>query len=452
MILRVPDPQLTKPNKIVYGGQTLIDLTEDTVTPETLKQGVTAHDAAGEIITGTLVPSGGVVQESDINFYDYDGTLLYAWTLAELAEKTALPELPSQPGLVCQGWNWTLADLQALGHKMDVGAIYITDDGATRMHLNIPTDGVSVNAVFYQSYAQMVSVDWGDGSAAETSGSKALTIMPHTYTSAGKYIVSIMPLRSSMQLIIRLTGRMAAVCEELNIGKNHVGFQPYTWDSAVLALQKISLPASYQSSTQDCLNNLRGTKFLALPSGVPSIGTGDGSAYGALQRLSIPKSVTEIKDFAFRVNYGLRDFYAPNAACVIGQRVFENCTALSDVVLPASMTEIKFQTFYEGNQITSLQIPAGVTAIGGAAFFACRRLVSLTLPAGLTTIGASAFANCEAMQYYDFSACTAVPTLDNANAFTGIPSDCEIRVPASLVDDWKAATNWATYADRIVGV
>ena len=91
MILRVPEQQLTKPNKIVYGGQTLIDLTEDTVTPETLKQGVTAHDAAGEIITGTLVPSGGVVQESDINFYDYDGTLLYAWTLAELAEKTALP-------------------------------------------------------------------------------------------------------------------------------------------------------------------------------------------------------------------------------------------------------------------------------------------------------------------------------------------------------------------------
>ena len=402
--------------------------------------------------TARFVEQAPPVQESDINFYDYDGTLLHAWTLAELAAKTALPELPTREGLVCQGWNWTLADLQELGHKMNVGAIYITDDGATRLHLNIQTDGVSVNAVFYQSYAYRVSVDWGDGSAAETSGRLALTTMPHTYTSAGKYIVSIMPLLSSMQLIIRLTGRMAAACEELNIGKNHVGFQPYSWDPTVLALQKISLPASYQYSTQDCLNALRGTKFLALPSGVPSISTGDSAAYGTLQRLSIPKSVTEIKDFAFRVNYGLRDFYAPNAACVIGQRVFENCTALSDVVLPASMTEIKFQTFYEGNQITSLQIPAGVTAIGGGAVAACRRLVSLTLPAGLTTIGASAFANCGAMQYYDFSACTAVPTLAAADAFTGIPSDCEIRVPASLVDAWKAATNWSTYADHIVGV
>lgn len=56
------------------------------------------------------------------------------------------------------------------------------------------------------------------------------------------------------------------------------------------------------------------------------------------------------------------------------------------------------------------------------------------------------------MAYYDFTACTAIPTLVNVNAFTGIPSDCEIRVPASLADEWKAATNWATYADHIVGV
>lgn len=40
-------------NKVVYGGRTLIDLTSDTVTAEQLAQGVTAHDKAGEPITGT---------------------------------------------------------------------------------------------------------------------------------------------------------------------------------------------------------------------------------------------------------------------------------------------------------------------------------------------------------------------------------------------------------------
>lgn len=40
-------------NKVVYDGTTLIDLTEDTVTPDTLVKGMTAHDAAGNSITGT---------------------------------------------------------------------------------------------------------------------------------------------------------------------------------------------------------------------------------------------------------------------------------------------------------------------------------------------------------------------------------------------------------------
>lgn len=39
-------------SKIIYGGETLIDLTADTVSKDTLLQGVTAHGKDGEIITG----------------------------------------------------------------------------------------------------------------------------------------------------------------------------------------------------------------------------------------------------------------------------------------------------------------------------------------------------------------------------------------------------------------
>lgn len=41
-------------NKVVYDGKTLIDLSGDSVTPETLAEGVTAHAASGERIVGTL--------------------------------------------------------------------------------------------------------------------------------------------------------------------------------------------------------------------------------------------------------------------------------------------------------------------------------------------------------------------------------------------------------------
>lgn len=41
-------------SKIIYGGKTLIDLTSDTVAPQFLAEGVTAHDASGERIVGTM--------------------------------------------------------------------------------------------------------------------------------------------------------------------------------------------------------------------------------------------------------------------------------------------------------------------------------------------------------------------------------------------------------------
>lgn len=40
-------------NKVVYGGNTLIDLTADTITAADLASGVTAHDKTGAVITGT---------------------------------------------------------------------------------------------------------------------------------------------------------------------------------------------------------------------------------------------------------------------------------------------------------------------------------------------------------------------------------------------------------------
>lgn len=41
-------------NKVVYNKNTLIDLTNDTVTVETLKKGITAHKADGTLITGVF--------------------------------------------------------------------------------------------------------------------------------------------------------------------------------------------------------------------------------------------------------------------------------------------------------------------------------------------------------------------------------------------------------------
>ena len=63
-----------KANKVILNGETLIDLTEDTVTAETLQEGVTAHDKSGEKIVGTFVHTVTLFAPS-ISLYTPQGIL-----------------------------------------------------------------------------------------------------------------------------------------------------------------------------------------------------------------------------------------------------------------------------------------------------------------------------------------------------------------------------------------
>ena len=66
----------TTVNKVIYGGDVLIDLTGDTVTVDKLLSGITAHDKSGAKITGTCT-------------YDADTSDATAGVAEVLAEKTA---------------------------------------------------------------------------------------------------------------------------------------------------------------------------------------------------------------------------------------------------------------------------------------------------------------------------------------------------------------------------
>ena len=56
-------------NKVVYGTTVLVDLTEDTVTPQTLLLGNRAHGRDGQIVEGTLTGSqtGVLVKLADLD-------------------------------------------------------------------------------------------------------------------------------------------------------------------------------------------------------------------------------------------------------------------------------------------------------------------------------------------------------------------------------------------------
>lgn len=53
-------------SRVDYNNETLIDISEDTVTPETLAEGATAHNSNGEQITGTMKAGSGLNVQADL--------------------------------------------------------------------------------------------------------------------------------------------------------------------------------------------------------------------------------------------------------------------------------------------------------------------------------------------------------------------------------------------------
>ena len=64
-------------NKVVFGSEVLIDLTGDTVSADTLRPGITAHDKSGVQITGTYVPYSGPATFDYIPWYVMNGKWNY---------------------------------------------------------------------------------------------------------------------------------------------------------------------------------------------------------------------------------------------------------------------------------------------------------------------------------------------------------------------------------------
>ena len=372
-------------------------------------------------------PNGGGTTPGapgDITFYDYDGTIVTSWTLAELATKTALPDYPSHEGLTCQGWNWSLADLKTANRKMNVGAMYITDDGKTRIYIRLeegrtsPILGVCPNGT--------VTVDWGDGTTPDTlTGTSTTTVKRtpnHAYTAPGEYVIKL-TVNGTMGFYGDSSSSGGSAILRYLAGddnRNHV----------------------YQNSVQK----------IEIGNGVTSIGRNAFYNCYSLASITIPDGVTSIGNYAFDYCYSLSSITIPDGVTSIENYAFNSCYSLASITMPNGVTMITNNVFYSCYSLASITIPDGVTSIKSNAFRLCYSLASITIPNGVTSIESNAFRLCYSVAFYDFTAYTTVPTLASDSAFSDIAADCQIRVPASLVDAWKTATNWSTYANYIVGV
>ena len=419
-------------------------------------------------VEGIFTGGGGASTSSkpnDVTFIDYDGAILYSYSLEEAQSLTELPALPSHDGLVCHGWNWTLEAIKALNRPVTVGAMCITDDCATRLHIRIATVGrMTVPLYIGQTVANGVSIDWGDGSAPETLSGTENVNTSHTYAEPGDYIISLMPEDgctlsfgdgSSSYCVMGSTGNDGRVycnmLQDVSIGKNVTSIGGSAFSSCS-SLASITIPDGVTSIGDSAFSSCFSLASVTIPDGVTSIGGSAFSSCSSLASITIPDGVTSIGGSAFSDCYSLASITIPDGVTSISDSAFSGCYSLASITIPDGVTSIGDSAFSGCYSLASITIPTGVTSIGVYAFIVCFSLASVTIPTGVTSIGDSAFSSCSGMRYYDFSAFASVPTLSNTNAFDNIPSDCQLLIPSALFDEWSTATNWATYASHMVAV
>ena len=157
--------------------------------------------------------------------------------------------------------------------------------------------------------------------------------------------------------------------------------------------------------------------------------------------------VTSIGVYAFYFCQSLTSVHFP-AVTSIGDDAFEQCINLTSVHFPAA-TSIGVYAFSSCDSLTSVHFPA-VTSIGADAFNYGKSLTSADFPAA-TSIDDEAFYLCRKLTSLILRVTTQVCALLRNNAFSNTPiasGTGYIYVPAALVDSYKTATNWTTYANQ----
>ena len=173
------------------------------------------------------------------------------------------------------------------------------------------------------------------------------------------------------------------------------------------------------------------------------------SAFSSCSKLTSANfpAVTSIGSYAFNSCSNLTSANFP-AATIIDNNAFYGCSKLTSANFPAA-TIINSSAFYECSKLTSANFPAA-TSINTSAFSSCSNLTSADFSA-VTSIGSYAFSSCSNLTSLILRKSDSICTLANTNAFnySSIRSGTGyIYVPRALVDTYKAASNWSTFANK----
>ena len=394
--------------------ETLTENGTITITPDTGYYGLES------VSVTTNIPSGKVSQpHKDVNFYDFENTILYSYTKAEFLALTEMPSVPETDVLKSQGWNWSFADAQAYVQEygiLNVGAIYTTQDGGTRIYLTISNDGIlEIPLNFIQSNENAVTVNWGDNSTPETFSGTIISTT-HTYSSIGDYIINLIPAEGSTITLGYNSSQTKIIG---TIQDNYIPVRNMV--NKIICGDRCSLTAT------STFYNFYNLQALSLSKSITTLHTEDFSST-SLDILIIPDTCTSITTSAFSRLNKAKTVIFPNTNINLTNNLFQNTSSIREFIIPSSWTSTPSNLFANS---------------------ACKGLTSIIIPKTVTTINGGMI-NTSFIAYIDCSHHTQVISATATNVFGTVGTDTKIIVPDALYDSWIAETNWANYVNNII--
>lgn len=427
--------KLTRTKNAVNSIRTTVEKTND----EPIEEVVSAVEDLKNSGGGTPVE----LEEKDINFYDYDGTLLYSYTLKEFDK---LEELPPKPD--GYNWNWTLANIKAERKPTDVGVT----TSILEVYIDMPEQEYKVMYIYFSftnkltSSSHYVYCDWGDGSARTQhlvrANSTSNCAFSHSYSSPGIYKIKISS--SSYSYSCRLEGNTnqsnlannSSAYDERSITKlsyiKHliIGTSTELGSyalSRLYNLETLMMNGTFVSNALAVIADCYRLKKIIFSNKATYLAQSSIINNHRLYSLTIPNSVVTLKRNSISSNYVLTKLLLPkqfNFDSSVGSEMFSNNYSLtSDLIINL-----------EGeNNIVNIQNH--------------KLLYRLKITGSVSTI--QSFSGCVSLKRYDFTELISIPTLNGTNSFPSQLVSYRILVPETLYNEWISATNWSTFKTYI---
>lgn len=399
----------------------------------------------------------------DVNFYDYEGTILHSYTWDEFVEKNEMPPLPThreKEGLICQEWNYTLEEVLEQGGRCDVGAIYDTEDGHTR--ITIDTSKRKDIVISVRAISEELTIDWGDGVVEQLP--KAQNIIPkkHIYQEEREYIIHVYST-GNYEILIQYAPHLLYVhggnkLIRINIGTTLIknitvpnnciyygGLFNYT-------LRHVNFPRTQTQIVGNTFNASFSLTSISIPNTCTYISGLFENAH--IENLHIPTNVSYITFSSVKSTMSMCSISASKKSII---RCENNCIILNDKVIlgingytiPKGVIQIGDYAC-NNSIVVNIDLPDSVTHVGTNSFYSLIYPHGINMGKNLTSINNNAFAYMREVKYFDFRKYEHIPNLVNSNAFSGMPTGCVIVVPDALYNEWIVATNWATYVNKII--